>query len=84
MSQVPKVRHSSGVSGTKSLIFGVLLSVRLPKADGAQLGERSNRMTEAALDCFNPGDERCRHRAHARNQDSEFACCGRNFDVRLL
>ena len=37
-----------------------------------------------ALDGFQPGDERGRHRAHAGDQNAQFALGGRNLDVVLI
>ena len=45
----------------------------LAQAHGAHLGERSDRLGEPFADGFDAGDERGRHRAHARDHDAEFA-----------
>ena len=45
----------------------------LAKADGAHLGQRANGLADAGFDGFDAGDNRGGHRAHAGNEDAEFA-----------
>ena len=62
---------------------GLRPSVRFPQPDGAELGEGADRLPHPALDGFEPGDERRRHRAHAGYQNTQLALGGRNLDVVL-
>src|ERR1017187_2305777 len=52
-----------------------------PQPNGSQLGQRPDRLTERPLDCFEPRDERPRHRAHAGYEYTQLAFGGRNLDV---
>ena len=71
-------------SGTKSLIAGLRPSVRFPRRTVPSWVKRADRLRQSALDGFQPGDERGRYRAHAGNQNSQFAFGGRNLDVVLI
>ena len=73
MSQPPNTMSSSLASGTKSLISGERLSVRLPSrmvpiCVSEPIGLASPRRMAST-----PGDERGRDRAHAGQQDAELA-----------
>ena len=56
----------------------------LSQTNGTQLGQRPNRFGEPSFNCFQPGDERGRHRAHTGDQNPQFALGGRDLDVVLI
>src|ERR1035441_7333675 len=56
----------------------------LPQADGSQLRQGADRLPQSKLEGFQPGDERRGHRAHARDQNTQFALSGRNLDAVFI
>ena len=76
-------RSSSSASGTKSLIRGVLLSVRFPQADGVHLRQGADRLGQPLTGSLHAGHERRRHRPETGQHDGELAL-GRLDLFRLL
>ena len=74
--QVVQAGQRHEILDRRAAAFGAL-----SQPDGSQLGQRTDRFPESALDGFQPGDEGRRDRAHAGNQDPQFALGGRNLDV---
>ena len=81
MSQQPTSRSFNAGQRNEILDRGAAPFGALSQPDGSQLGQRTDRLPESALDGFQPGDESRRHCAHAGNQNSQFALGGRNLDV---
>ena len=71
-SHAPKTMSSSDASGRNSLISGRVLGA-LAEPDRAHLGQRTDRRAHAALDQFDAGDQRGRHRAES---DGQYAAGG--------
>ena len=53
----------------------------LSQANGPELSQGTDGLPDAALDGFQPGDERGRHRTHAGYQYTQFALGRRDLDV---
>ena len=56
----------------------------LSQANSTKLGQRPDRLCQSPFDCFQPGDERGRHRAHTGDQNPQLALGGRDLDVVLI
>ena len=63
------------------MIAGLRPSVRFPSRTVPSWVSEPIGFANSALDGFQPGNERRRHRAHAGYQNPQFALGGRNLDV---
>ena len=66
------------------MIAGLRPSVRFPRRMVPNWVSEPIGFPKPELECFEPGDECRRHRAHAGYQNTQFALGGRNLDVVFI